>query len=134
MPGLVGATATMEGVFWRYVYCGYFDRMAPTAQTAGRASIDDVWRGHRGRGKLGDSSAPLAGWALDRFYFSTGRVTGPTRSRLDDAADGVLHASAHIMNVNTKAWSSPTCCVPASITGLPLLGRLPTREMKAPTR
>ena len=30
MPGLVeGHSHVMEGIFWRYVYCGYFDRMAP---------------------------------------------------------------------------------------------------------
>ena len=39
MPGLVeGHSHVMEGVFWRYVYCGYFDRMAPDGASWTRAS------------------------------------------------------------------------------------------------
>ena len=38
MAGFVeGHCHTMEGTFWRYVYCGYFDRMDPN-DIHGRAS------------------------------------------------------------------------------------------------
>jgi len=44
MPGLVeGHSHTMEGSFWRYVYCGYFDRRDPDGKVwSGVKSIDDV--------------------------------------------------------------------------------------------
>ena len=34
MPGLVeGHSHLMEGVFWRFVYCGWFDRRDPDGRT-----------------------------------------------------------------------------------------------------
>ena len=44
MPGLVeGHSHTMEGTFWRYVYCGYFDRTDPDGKIwPGAKSIDEV--------------------------------------------------------------------------------------------
>ena len=44
MPGLVeGHSHTMEGTFWRYVYCGFFDRMDPDGVLwPGVKSIDEV--------------------------------------------------------------------------------------------
>ena len=53
---------------------------------------------------LEDSNAPLPGWQLDPIYFDNERLT---REDLDNVsttrAVGVLHASGHIMNVNSKA-------------------------------
>jgi predicted amidohydrolase YtcJ len=138
MPGLVeGHSHVMEGVFWRYVYCGYFDRMAPDgANWPGVTSIDDVLaRLAEADAKLGDRRAPLAGWALDPIYFSTGRVSRADLDRVSTTRPiGVLHASAHIMNVNTKALELAGLLRPGvNHPGLPLgPDGLPTGELKGP--
>ena len=107
MPGLVeGHSHTMEGTFWRFVYVGFFDRMDPDGKTwPGVASIDEVVaRLQQAEAKLPDPSAPLAGWSLDPIYFGNRRVSRHDLDRASDARPiGVLHASAHILNVNTKA-------------------------------
>jgi len=107
MPGLVeGHAHTMEGTLWRHVYCGYFDRMDPDGK---------IWPGIKDKAgvlerlkqadkALSDPDAPLPGWQLDPIYFDNVRVT---RKDLDQVSTtrpiGVLHASGHIMNVNSKA-------------------------------
>ncbi len=44
MPGLIeGHSHVMEGTFWRYTYCGFFDRMDPSGKVwAGLPSITAV--------------------------------------------------------------------------------------------
>lgn len=138
MPGLVeGHSHVMEGVFWRFVYCGYFDRMAPDGQNwAGLTSTDAVVQRLRdAEAKLSDPKAPLSGWGLDPIYFSTGRVTRQDLDRVSTTRPiGVLHASAHTMSVNTKAlelmgWLKPGMNHP----GLPLgSDGLPNGELKGP--
>ena len=107
LPGFVeGHAHTMEGTLWRYVYCGYFDRMDPNGTLwEGAKSIDAVLaRLKAAEAKLGSFEAPLSGWALDPIYMDNLRVT---RQDLDKVSTtrpiGVLHASGHILNVNTKA-------------------------------
>ena len=107
MPGLVeGHAHTMEGTLWQFVYCGYFDRTDPNGK---------VWKGAKNIGQvlqrlkeadalLGDPTTPLSGWQLDPIYFNNERVN---RFDLDKVSTtrpiGVLNASGHIMNVNSKA-------------------------------
>ena len=107
MPGLVeGHAHVMEGTFWRRVYVGYFDRTDPDGKTwEGLKSIDAVLdRLREAEAKLSDPEAPLPAWQLDPIYFDNRRVT---RHDLDKVSTtrpiGVLHASGHIMNVNSKA-------------------------------
>lgn len=107
LPGFVeGHAHTMEGTLWRYVYCGYFDRMDPNGTLwEGAKSIDAVLaRLKTAEAKLGSFETPLSGWALDPIYMDNLRVT---RQDLDKVSTtrpiGVLHASGHILNVNTKA-------------------------------
>ncbi|MDA1238167.1 MAG: amidohydrolase [Proteobacteria bacterium] len=107
MPGFVeGHAHTMEGTLWRYVYCGFFDRMDPDGNTwSGAKTIDRVvQRLKEAESKLTDPDAPLSGWQLDPIYMDNKRVS---RKDLDKVSStrpiGVLHASGHIMNVNSKA-------------------------------
>ena len=107
MPGLVeGHSHAIEGSFWRYVYCGFFDRMDPNGKVwPGLKSIDAVIdRLSAANAAPGDAARPLAGWSLDPLHFGGRRVN---RQDLDRAsgprAAGVLHASAHILNVNSRA-------------------------------
>ena len=107
LPGFVeGHAHTMEGTLWRYVYCGYFDRMDPNGTLwEGAKSIDAVLaRLKAAETKLDSSETPLSGWALDPIYMGNLRFS---RQDLDKVSKtrpiGVLHASGHILNVNSKA-------------------------------
>ena len=107
MPGLVeGHAHTMEGTLWRYVYCGYFDRGDPNGKVwDGLQTIEAILeRLKEAEVQIDDPDAPLSGWSLDPIYMDNTRVT---RADLDSVSAtrpiGVLHASGHILNVNTKA-------------------------------
>lgn len=107
MPGLVeGHAHTMEGTLWRHVYCGYFDRMDPDGK---------IWPGIKSKQEVLErlkqadqnnqgSASAIPGWQLDPIYFENERIT---RKDLDSVSTsrpiGVLHASGHILNVNSKA-------------------------------
>ena len=107
MPGLVeGHAHKAEGTFWRHVYCGYFDRTDPSGKTwAGAQTMDVVLdRLKEADAKLDDPEAPLFGWSLDPIYMDNVRVTRADLDRVSTTRPiGVLHASGHIMNANTRA-------------------------------
>ncbi len=107
MPGLVeGHAHTMEGTLWRHTYCGYFDRLDPDGKMwTGLKTIDDVLdRLQEAEAQLDDPDAPLPGWQLDPIYFNNERVSRADLDKISTSRPvGVLHASGHIMNVNTKA-------------------------------
>ncbi|MEL7091690.1 MAG: amidohydrolase family protein, partial [Pseudomonadota bacterium] len=107
MPGFVeGHAHAMEGTLWRKVYCGFFDRTDPDGRTwPGVKSIDDVLaRLREAEARLDDPDAALGGFQLDPIYMD-GAVMD--REGLDSVSAtrpvGVLHASGHIMYVNSKA-------------------------------
>lgn len=138
MPGLVeGHAHTMEGIFWRYVYCGFFARTDPDGKNwQGVKNVDAVLdRLSAAEKDLGDSEAPLTGFQLDPIYFDNRKVT---RSDLDKVSStrpiGVVHASCHIMNVNSKALELAGMLRPGiNHPGVPLGDDgLPTGELKGP--
>ncbi len=106
-PGFVeGHSHAFEGAVWRYVYCGWFDRMAPDGTVwPGARSIDEVVaRLAQEEKKLGDATIPLTGWGLDPNYFDNRSMTRADLDRVTkDRPIGIMHASFHILNVNTKA-------------------------------
>ncbi len=107
MPGFVeGHAHTMEGTLWRNTYVGWFDRRDPNGKVwSGVQTIDAVVeRLQEAEAALSDPDAPLAGWALDPIYMNNQRVTRQDLDRVSTTRPiGVLHASGHILNVNTKA-------------------------------
>ena len=138
MPGLVeGHAHTMEGTLWRYTYCGYFDRVDPDGKTwEGLTNIDAVLaRLKDAEQALDDPDTPLPGWQLDPIYFNNERVI---REDLDKVSTtrpvGVLHASGHIMNVNSRALELAGLLKPGvNHPGVPLgADDLPTGELKGP--
>ncbi len=138
MPGLVeGHSHAMEGTFWRYVYVGYFDRMDPDGRVwTGAGSIDAVIdRLRDAASKLAGDAQPLSAWSLDPIYFGSRRVA---REDLDRASAtrpvGVLHASGHILNVNTRALELADLLRKGiNHPGIPLgADGLPTGELKGP--
>jgi predicted amidohydrolase YtcJ len=138
MPGLVeGHAHTMEGSLWQKVYCGYFDRMDPDGKVwKGSKTIQAVIaRLSEAEAKLTDPDAPLSGWQLDPIYMNNERVT---RHDLDKVSTtrpvAVLHASGHIMNVNSKALELSGLLKPGqNHPGIPLGDDgLPNGELKSP--
>lgn len=138
MPGLVeGHSHTMEGMLWRYAYCGFFDRMDPNGKIwPGLKSIDAVLDHLKTvDASMEDKEAPLPGWSIDPIYFDNRRIT---REDLDKVSTtrpiGVIHASVHIMNVNTKALElAGLMRTGIEHNGIPLgEDGLPTGELKGP--
>ena len=138
MPGLVeGHSHTTEGTFWRYTYVGYFDRTDPEGRVWGGAnSIEAAVDRLKAAGEaLKDPKQPIAGWGLDPIYYGERRCT---RQDLDRASTtrpiGVLHASGHILNVNTKALElAGLLRKGVDHPGIPLgADGLPTGELKGP--
>lgn len=136
MPGLVeGHSHAREGIAWRGVYCGNFDRMDPDGKVwAGLKSLEDIVERLRERDReLDDPSAPVSGWSFDPIYYGN-RKWG--RADLDavstSRAIGVHHASGHIIYVNTKALElSGLLRSGINHPGVPLgEDGLPTGEMK----
>lgn len=135
MPGLVeGHAHTMEGTLWRNVYVGWFDRMDPEGRVwSGLKSIDAVLdRLKEAERAMKDPDAPLSGWSLDPIYMNNERVG---RQQLDQVSAtrpiGVLHASGHIINVNSKALELAGLLKPGiNHPGIPLgADGLPTGEI-----
>ena len=106
MPGFIeGHAHTMEGTLWRNVYVGWFDRMDPDGNICqGVKSIDAiVARLIEAEAKLADPNTPLSAWSLDPIYMDNRRVTRHDLDRVStDRPIGALHASGHILNVNSK--------------------------------
>lgn len=138
MPGFVeGHAHTMEGTLWRNTYCGYFDRLDPDGKMwDGVKTIDAVLeRLKEAEAALPEPEAPLPGWQFDPIYFDNERVS---REQLDAVSStrpiGILHASGHIMNVNSKALELAGLLKKGlNHPGIPL-GKdgLPTGELKGP--
>ncbi|MEO0910433.1 MAG: amidohydrolase family protein, partial [Pseudomonadota bacterium] len=107
MPGFVeGHAHTMEGTLWRHTYCGYFDRMDPDGKVwPGIKTKEGVLeRLKQAEQEITDPDAPLPGWQLDPIYFDNERITRKDLDQISTSRPiGVLHASGHIMNVNSKA-------------------------------
>ena len=136
MPGLVEAHAhLMAGGLWRYTYCGYFDLRDPDGRNwPGGRTLEAVI------GQLSGASArqpdgPLLGWGFDPIYFGTQRVSRHDLDRVSSTrAVGVLHASGHILNVNSFALEKAGLLrAGVEHPGMPLgADGLPTGELKGP--
>lgn len=138
MPGLVeGHSHAMEGTLWKYTYVGFFDRMDPHGKVwSGVKAIGEVLdRLIESEAKLSDPDVPLPAWSLDPIYFDNERVT---RQDLDKVSEtrpiGVMHASGHILNVNSKALElAGLLKTGIDHPGVPLgEDGLPTGELKGP--
>ena len=140
MPGLVeGHSHLMAGTLWRYAYCGHFDAQAPDGRVwPGLKSLPEVVTALQARaaatiGTL--PAAPIVGWGFDPIYFGAQRCS---RAHLDAVSRerpvGVLHASAHILNVNSEALRRAGLLrTGIDHPGIPLgADGLPTGELKGP--
>ncbi|MBN8494468.1 MAG: amidohydrolase [Burkholderiales bacterium] len=138
MPGLVeGHSHLMEGAFWRFVYCGYFDRRDPNGRVwpGARTLAEVLQRLQEAQAALADPTQPLAGWGFDPIYFDNRRCVREDLDRVSTTRPvGMIHASGHIINCNSAAlaavgWLRSGIDHP----GVPLgTDGLPTGELKGP--
>ncbi|MBF5003162.1 amidohydrolase [Diaphorobacter sp. NR2-3-3-1] len=105
MPGLIEAHShLMEGAMWDAVYLGFFDRRDPDGKLwKGLRTLDAVLeRLKEAEARLIDAHAPLLGWGFDPILFGTARLSV---NELDTVSATrpivVMHASVHLMNVNS---------------------------------
>lgn len=146
MPGLVeGHSHVMAGALWRYTYCGYFDLRDPDGRVwPGARSLDAVVAALQAAAAQGPDDAPVVGWGFDPIYLGSSASGAAwqgqrfVRADLDRVSSrravGLMHASGHILNVNTPAldkagWLRAGVDHP----GIPLgADGLPTGELKGP--
>ncbi len=138
LPGFVeGHAHAMEGSLWAKVYCGWFDRSDPDGKLwKGAKSVDVVVERLREAGEaLADASEPISGWQLDPIYMDNIKVSRADLDRVStERPVGVLHASGHIMNVNSRALElAGLLKAGVNHPGIPLgEDGLPTGELKGP--
>ena len=138
MPGLVeGHSHLMAGTFWRFTYCGFFDVRDPQGRTvAGSPSLEAVVSALSSRAATMEGpEAPLVGWGFDPIYFGQRRCNRHDLDRVGTARPvGVMHASGHILNVNTAALEKAGLLrTGIEHPGIPLgADGLPTGELKGP--
>ncbi|MDC0431772.1 amidohydrolase [Paracoccaceae bacterium] len=138
MPGLVeGHSHAMEGTLWKYAYVGFFDRMDPHGKIwDGVKDIDAVIkRLMEADALINDTNSPLSAWSLDPIYFNNERLTREDLDRVSTTRPiGIMHASGHILNVNSKALELAGLLKAGINNPSVPLGRdgLPTGELKGP--
>jgi hypothetical protein len=138
MPGLIeGHAHTMEGALWQFTYVGWFDRRDPAGRTwDGLKTVDAVVaRMAEAERKIEDPDAPLLGWGLDPIYMDNVRMTRADLDRVSETRPvGILHASGHILNVNTRGLDLAGLLHEGNNhPGIPLAADgLPTGELKGP--
>ena len=107
MPGLIeGHSHAVEGKWWRFVYCGYFDRMDPHGKVwPGLDSIDAVVQRLKEQdAAMPDAESPLAGWSIDPIYFPEKRITREDLDRVSSTRPiGIMPVSYTHLTLPTKA-------------------------------
>lgn len=138
LPGFVeGHTHLMAGTLWRYTYCGFFDVDDPAGRRVpGSPSLDAVVQAlARTEAAMPAGDAPVTGWGFDPIYFGARRCSREDLDRVSRTRPvGVMHASGHILNVNTAALERAGMlrtgidhpAIPLGADGLP------TGELKGP--
>ncbi len=136
MPGLVeGHAHLMAGALWRHTYCGYFDVADHEGRNWLGARTLDAVLARLVQSLAKKAEGPLLGWGFDPIYFGSQRMN---RQHLDqvssERAVGVMHASGHILNVNTVALQRAGYLrTGIDHPGIPLgADGLPTGELKGP--
>ncbi len=136
MPGLVeGHSHLMAGMLWRHVYAGFFPARDPEGQLQpGLKTLEAVVDALRD-GLASRPEGPVVGWGFDPIYFGERRCARADLDRASaDRPVGLLHASGHILNVNTAALQRAGLLrAGLEHPGIPLgADGLPTGELKGP--
>lgn len=105
MPGFVeGHCHLMEGAMWDAVYVGYYDRRGPDGRRwPGLKTLNAVIdRLREAQAGMPSADAPLLAWGFDPIFFGTQRLTVRELDTVSaERPIAILHASVHLMNVNS---------------------------------
>jgi hypothetical protein len=137
MPGLIeGHSHLMAGSLWRHTYCGWFDLHDPDGRLwPGAKSLDAVVEALQRAAADRPGDGPVLGWGFDPIYFGGRRCVREDLDRVATGrAVGLLHASGHILNVNSVALDRAGFGrTGIEHGGLPLgADGIPTGELKGP--
>ncbi len=126
MPGLVeGHSHLMAGGLWQFPFVGFHARTAPDGK---------VWSGCRGfdevidrlksiEAAMKDPKQPLLAWGFDPIFFGSERMTIDHLDRISTTRPVViLHASQHLMNVNSAALTAVEIDADCEIEGVAKFG------------
>ncbi len=107
MPGLVeGHSHLMAGGLWQFPFVGFHARTAPDGRLwSGCANFDEVVQRLADiESTLSNPAQPLVAWGFDPIFFGSERMTVRDLDRVSARRPVViLHASQHLMNVNSAA-------------------------------
>jgi predicted amidohydrolase YtcJ len=122
MPGLVeGHSHLMAGGLWQFPFVGFHARTAPDGK---------VWSGCRDfdavvarlielEAQIEDPARPLLAWGFDPIFFGSERMTVRHLDRVSTTRPIViLHASQHLMNVNSAALAQAGITRETEIEGI----------------
>ncbi|MDA7418581.1 amidohydrolase [Xenophilus arseniciresistens] len=135
MPGLVeGHCHLMAGGLWKFSFVGYHARTSPDGRVwEGCRNFDEVIaRLQQADQAMADPEAPLLAWGFDPLFFGTERMTV---AHLDQVSTRrpvvVMHASQHLMNVNSAALAGAGITRDTDIEGIARFeGGEPTGELQ----
>ncbi|CAN5241289.1 amidohydrolase [soil metagenome] len=107
IPGLVeGHSHLMAGGLWKFPFVGFHARTAPDGKVwTGCVDFDEVIaRLAQISASMDDPKAPLLAWGFEPIFFGSGRMTVKHLDQVSTTrAVVILHASQHLMNVNSAA-------------------------------
>ncbi len=123
MPGLVeGHSHLMAGGLWQFPFVGFHARTAPDGRVwDGCCSFDEVVdRLCAIEQAMADGDEPLVAWGFDPIFFGTARMGTAHLDRVSLTRPVViLHASQHLMNVNSAALAKAGIDSDCQIEGVP---------------
>ncbi len=122
MPGLVeGHSHLMAGGLWQFPFVGFHARTGPDGKVwAGCGSFDELLdRLIAIEATMTDPKQPLLAWGFDPIFFGTERMTVDHLDRVSTTRPVViLHASQHLMNVNSAALAAAGIDADCEIEGV----------------
>lgn len=122
MPGFVeGHGHATEGLYWRFTYLGFYDRRDPAGRLwPGVKTLEAcVERLAEAEAALADPDATLCAWGFDPIFFGDQRMTVAHLDRVSKhRCILVMHASCHIINVNSEVLSRAGFDRHTNITGI----------------
>jgi predicted amidohydrolase YtcJ len=122
MPGLVeGHSHLMAGGLWLFPFVGFHARTAPDGKVwSGCVDFEAVIeRLCAIEATMTDPAAPLLAWGFDPIFFGRERMTVHHLDRVSTTrAVVILHASQHLMNVNSAALAQAGITRDTEIEGI----------------
>ena len=137
LPGFVEAHAhSLEGAVWTWEYAGYFPRLGPDGTTRQGCqtfeSLIDLLR--RLDAELDDPDESLIVWGFDPIYFPGERLAARHLDLVSRTRPiCVLHASLHLVTVNTALMEREGFADGSDVEGVPAGGDgRPIGELQEP--